>query len=398
MPESLMDSPLALTLTIVGAIVFFYLGRSAVHSAIRVLTDALHDGLMQAAASVNSAQERLVTRNRQVMLEMGREGSERLLEREFHRVNAVVARDLSGYPALHRDLSDQITEIDADYRKSTETPPSPPEWTRAVEAIAAIPNNGDPIIGKLLTDIHGSLVRAHETSMKVYRHSSAQRHRLLRRMLPYWRRLDQTLSKVDGTIRGLVERSQAIDDQMGKYERIIAGSDQAERSLAASSMTYFITSFAVLAIALMGGFINFHLIALPMSEMVGATSYVGGVKTSDIAALVIILTEVAMGLFLMESLRITRMFPVIGMMDDKMRQRMIWISFGLLLTLAAVESSLAYMRDLLAADKEALTQQLAGIVVVQAQFRWIPSVGQMVMGFMVSLTKPPDEIKRRDKG
>jgi hypothetical protein len=219
--------------------------------------------------------------------------------------------------------------------------------------------------------------------MKAYRHSSSQRHRLLQRMLPYWRRLDQTLSKVDGTIRGLVERSQAIDEQMGKYERILAGSDEAERSLASSSMTYFITSFAVLAIALMGGFINFHLIALPMSEMVGATSYVGAVKTSDIAALVIILTEVAMGLFLMESLRITRMFPVIGMMDDKMRKRMVWISFGLLLTLAGVEASLAYMRDLLAADKEALTQQLAGVAVVQAQFRWIPSLGQMVMGFML---------------
>jgi hypothetical protein len=41
------------------------------------------------------------------------------------------------------------------------------------------------------------------------------------------------------------------------------------------------------------------------------------------------------------------------------------------------------MRDLLAADREALTQSLAGIAVAEAQFRWIPSVGQMVMGFML---------------
>ena len=202
-------------------------------------------------------------------------------------------------------------------------------------------------------------------------------------MLPFWRKLDQTLSKVDGTIRGLQERSQVIDEEMERYEGILAGSDPAVRMLSASSMTYFVTSAAVLLIALLGGFINFHLIALPMSEMVGASSHVGPVRMSDIAALVIILMEVAMGLFLMESLRITRMFPIIGMMDDQMRRRMVWASFILLVTLAGVESSLAYMRDLLAADREALTQSLAGLAASEAQFRWIPSVGQMVMGFML---------------
>ena len=62
---------------------------------------------------------------------------------------------------------------------------------------------------------------------------------------------------------------------------------------------------------------------------------------------------------------------------------MIWVSFGILFSLACVEASLAYMRDLLAADREALTQQLAGVEVAQAQLRWIPSIGQMVMGFML---------------
>ena len=106
------------------------------------------------------------------------------------------------------------------------------------------------------------------------------------------------------------------------------------RAQSASSMTHFVTSAAVLIIALLGGFINFHLIALPMSEMVGATSHVGPVRTSDIAALVIITTEIAMGLFLMETLRITRLFPVIGRMDDVLRVRMMWISLGILAVLA----------------------------------------------------------------
>lgn len=72
---------------------------------------------------------------------------------------------------------------------------------------------------------------------------------------------------------------------------------------------------AVLAVAIGGAIINFHLIAPPMQEMVGGSSYIMGYKAASIAALVIILVEVAMGLFLMESLRITRLFPLIAALD-----------------------------------------------------------------------------------
>ena len=53
-----------------------------------------------------------------------------------------------------------------------------------------------------------------------------------------------------------------------------------------------------------------------MAEMGGGTNFIGTWRVADIAALVIILVEVSMGLFLMESLRITRLFPVIGALPD----------------------------------------------------------------------------------
>jgi hypothetical protein len=99
-----------------------------------------------------------------------------------------------------------------------------------------------------------------------------------------------------------------------------------------------------------------------------------------------------MGLFLLESLRITHLFPMIGSMDDKMRRRMMVISFSILFILAGIEASLAYMRDLLAMDHEALQQSLLATTEnssqvaadgSSAQFRWIPSVGQMIMGFIL---------------
>jgi hypothetical protein len=90
-----------------------------------------------------------------------------------------------------------------------------------------------------------------------------------------------------------------------------------------------------------------------------------------------------MGLFLMESLRITRMFPVIGAMDDKMRMRMIWITLTLLTVLAGVESALAFMRDRIAADMEALRQTLAGVEEALRTTSKIPTIGQMIMGFIL---------------
>jgi hypothetical protein len=99
---------------------------------------------------------------------------------------------------------------------------------------------------------------------------------------------------------------------------------------------------------------------------------------------VIILIELTMGLFLMESLRITRMFPVIGSMDDKMRHRMIGVTFALLAVLAGAESALAFMRDRMVEDTAALGQNLAGVEQAAAATRsMIPAVGQMIIGFIL---------------
>jgi hypothetical protein len=133
-----------------------------------------------------------------------------------------------------------------------------------------------------------------------------------------------------------------------------------------------------------GAAINFTLIARPMAEMVGGTSYLGGFKTADIAALVIIMVEISMGLFLMESLRITRLFPVISALPDKMRTRMIYITFTILLLLASVEAGLAYMREVLLQDELSTSAILrGGEPDAGNQFLWITTAAQMGMGFIL---------------
>ena len=364
-------------------ITVMYIARQPAHQLIHTISRSFRAGARLMGRSLLRMEQRLANRNKEVILSLGKDMVERKIEREFHRVNSVIAKDLAGYPSLHRAISDSIRKIEDDYQNATESPPSPPAWLDAVESVAKIPRNGDSRIAKILDDIQGTIEGAHRDTIDAYRKSSYKRHQLLKNMLPDWRKVTQKMSEVKNNMGNLEDRAKFIDHQMEVYENIRQEDEAVSRTLTSSSLTQFFVSGLVLIIAIFGGIINFQLIALPMSEMVGGTSEIGSMRTADVAALVIIMIEIAMGLFLLDSLRITRLFPVIGSMDDRLRKRMVMITLTILTILASVEASLAYMRDLLALDREALSQSLAGIAATQAEFRWIPSIGQMTMGFIL---------------
>ena len=378
------DMPtLSILVWLVVLVALMYLGRTQAHKSILSFARVIDNALRLAARSILRAEQGLQHRNKEVLLARGQETVERQLEREFHRVDLVVKRDLSGYPALNRNLSNLVSRIDEDYRESTEVPPSPPAWIKAVESVTKLPSTGDSMVSDILGTIHTTIETNHKKAMTEYREATNKRLKLLSKMTPFWRKLSQTLTDVDKNITGLQERSEAIDNKMTEYEKIRKGSDSSLRALSSSSMTQFVIAGFVLLIAIGGAVINFNLIALPMSEMVGGGSYIGPYKTSNVAALVIIMVEVTMGLFLMESLRITKLFPNISALDDKMRKRMVMITFAILLILASVEASLAFMRDVIATDMQALRQSLANVEAVESSTSWIPTVGQMVMGFIL---------------
>ena len=360
-----------------------YIARHQAHQIILVLVRSIRNALRIMAQSVMLAEKQLRNRNREVLLAQGQEHAERYIEREFQRVEALVNRDLSGYPSLQRDLKEQITRIDEDYTQSGEVPPKPPEWLKAIDAVAEIPDNGSSVVGKILSDIHKTLRKSLDKSIQEYRRANRDRHNLLKKMMPYWRSLTNSLNSVEKKITGLEQRAAIIDSQMQSYEDIRQQTDYSERLLSSSSMTQFFISGLALCLAFVGMYVNFQLVALPMEEMVGASSYLGSssIRASDVAALFIISIEVILGLFLMESIGVTRLFPIINLLDDHKRKAIFWIMLAFLFVFAGIEASLAYMRDMLAADREALSQLLSGSEVTEPALRWIPSVGQMVMGF-----------------
>jgi hypothetical protein len=367
---------------VVLLIAVMYFARRTAHQAIRTATGALSNGLRIASHSLAHAQQRLAERNREVLLAAGRESKERAIEREFARVGETVRKDLANYPHLHRGLSEAIGKIEKDHQDAVEVPPDPPGWVKAVDAVSRLEAKDGG--SEVLSDMHKSIVKAHKEAMEAYREASSERHELLRAMMPRWRDVQQLLTELDRKAESLLTRSAGIDRHMQEYEQIVKREDKAISVLSSSSLVQFFVSAMVLLVAIGGAAINFSLIARPMAEMVGGTSFIGAFKTADIAALVIIMVEISMGLFLMESLRITRLFPVIGALPDKLRVRMIWITFTILLLLASIEAGLAYMREVLLQDELATSALLrGGEAGIDNQFLWITTAAQMGMGFIL---------------
>ena len=368
------------------AMPFLYAARVPMHGLLRSLGQLAGGPLRLAARALLASANEMRERNRAVLLAQGREETGERLAREFERVAVLVKRDLEGYPALQRKLLDEITRVEEDYRKCGEVPPPPPDWVDAVAAIAKIKPNGNELVQRVLEEINRSIKEIHDKTLAEYRRAYQSRHRILDGFMPFWRSLDKTLARADAKMTGLADRAAAIDAQMERYEAIVRKTDKAEHALTVSALTQFCISALVLAVAAGGALINFKLIALPMSEMVGAGDYLtASLRTSEVAALVIIFVEATMGLFLMETLRITHLFPRIHNLPELMRRRMMWASFVLLVILAGIEAALALMRDMLIADKQALLQSLASAhaPVTDGWLGAIPTAGQMLLGFIL---------------
>ena len=169
----------------------------------------------------------------------GLEKAERLVEREFGRINTAVVRDLESFPHLQRQLTELTTRLDEDYRSSADLPPSLPNWLPVIESIANIEHSGDSMVANMLGEINRTLKEQHKSAIDNYRNSNAQRHSILNKMLPVWRRVQKGLNKVDRSIENLNRRAKRIDRCMDEYEQIRLQTDKAARMLSSSSLAQF---------------------------------------------------------------------------------------------------------------------------------------------------------------
>jgi hypothetical protein len=371
-------------LWLVSALVL-WVAREPMRELFERLGKHLEESLEAGGSWCKNAAEELRKRSRASLLAAGKLELQSKLEKEFHRIDQGFSERLGQYSGVHRQLTDLLANLEADYQKSGDSPPEVPGWAAAVGSIAEIPSVDDPNVHKILDGIRRSLDEAQKKALGTYRKDTSERHKILDRMRPLWKEARGLLERMSESVSRALETTSRVNGYIDEYGRIRDEDRAAARALSYSATKLFAVSLLVLGVALGGAFVNFQLIALPMSELVPAGARLGGVPVATISALVIVLMEVAVGIFVMDLLGFTELFPKLASVPLGRRRLLLGIALSALFFLAAVESSLAVLREMIVEADAALKHALAGQEgsIAAATTSRIPVVGQAVLGFVL---------------
>ncbi|MEN8184746.1 MAG: hypothetical protein ABFS46_19670 [Myxococcota bacterium] len=367
------------------SMIVLWAARTPVLQLLGELGSNVEDGLRGLAQRCGNAAEGLRQRTRSVLLASGMLELQNKMDHEFQRIDSGFSDRLGQYSELHRKLDDTLQKLDADYQQCGESPPEVPGWTSAVQGIVGIPNPGDANVHKVLADVRSSIQKSEKKALQSYKDDTSKRHKILGKMRPTWKEIRGLMTRMKDLVGRAQETTAKVNSYVDEYNRIKKNEQDAARALAYSAAKLFTISVLVMGVALGGAFINFQLIALPMSELVPAGAHMGGVPVSTISALVIVLMEIAVGIFAMDLLGITDLFPKLSTLPTSKRRLVLGVALTGLFFLAAVESSLAILREMIVEADAALKMSLAGGdgPVVQASTSKIPVIGQAVLGFVL---------------
>jgi hypothetical protein len=381
------DNP-ALSLLVIFALsmVFLWAARDPMLKVLRGLGANLEGGLRAVSRWCTASAEALQTRSRETLLAAAELELHGKVERELTRIDTAFSEKVGQYSTINRRLDDLLQHLEADYKKCGDSPPEVPGWAGAVEAVANIPTVMDPNVKKVLEGIQGSMRDAEKKALKTYRDDTGKRHRILNGMRPDWKAVRSLMTRMQESAAKALDTTAKIDRYVDEYGKVVKERASGTRVAVYSAFKPFFISLVVLGVALGGAFINFQLIALPMSELVPAGARIGGLPVSTVSALVLVLMEAAVGIFLMDMLGITDLFPKLQNVSPSRRRLILTLSMGGLFFLASVESSLAILREQIAAADAALKLSLAGAestVVARPTDSSIPVIGQAVLGFVL---------------
>jgi len=383
----LPDMPgVSIAIWVVSSMIFLFFAREPMHKMIQAMSDATAGGLRKLAGWIKISAQAMREKDRKVLLESGLAKIQGEILQEFHKIDTSNTKSIAGYPELQLKLDENIAKIEGDYKECGQVAPEAPGWSEVVESIARSQgSSGDRIIEKMLSEIHKSAVAGEKKALSELREVAGKRHKILGSMSPVWKRIEKLGKEVNHKVDKVLENSRNIDKYMEQYEKITTGGAESIDMLSSKVTKLFIISLIVIFVGMVGAFINFNLIALPMSELVPAGTRVAGLAVSEISALVIVALELVLGIFLFEAIGVTHTFPQIANMTSGKRKVILYGAFFGLLFLASVEASLAILRDHLAEAKSALDRSLAGesATVTDNIDTNITVIGQATLGFVL---------------
>ena len=368
------------------SLLLMYFVRVHAHQLIARIARLLHSQLrLLSRACLHSAQ-RIRLRNHEVTKALVESLMERQLERRFMRIEKLVERDLANYQQLSAEINRQLVTIDEDYAASANVPEVSPEWVTAVEAIANLQRDdrNTEVMAKILDDMHQTVKQHQRDALREHRWTISSRHKVLSKLQPQWRKLSKLLQHIDNNIEVLRLRLRQVDQHMGQFEMLTAGSGQ---GIMSSMLMRFISSLFFVSVGIGAAWINWQLINQPLQELLPARELEGVSLAAVVAGLHIGITILAATL-ISESLRITHLFPLVAAMTRRGRQTMMVIGASLLLALISVE-----IMALLAAPIANTVIQMTGVsqvllVVIGLVMPLVLSMVMLPMEYMLHTIRP----------
>src|SRR5262245_15003075 len=279
------------------SVIFLWAAREPMLALLRSLGQFACEGCEGLARACDSAAQELRKRASAALLAAGKLEAQGRLGREIHRVDSAFSERLGQYSGLQRRLDDVLVKREKEYADAAGTPRRGPGGSTAVQATAQIPTPGDAHVQKVLESIRESSEDAEEQALKQHREDTARRHKLLAAMASCWKDVRDLMGRMRESVAAAIEATTRIHGYVEEYEKVSKQEEGALRALTFSATKLFTVSALVLGVALGGAFVNFQLIALPMSELVPAGARIGGLPVAPISALVIVLMATALGIF-----------------------------------------------------------------------------------------------------
>jgi hypothetical protein len=185
-----------------------------------------------------------------------------------------------------------------------------------------------------------------------------------------------------------------------KAELAAEESQGAHKGTGHSTGTRFVFALVLMAAVGVAAWLNLALLERPMAELVGDSYSVMGVPLYRLAAMAIIVLEIAVGMVLLEALGGTTMFPQLARLEQQPRLRLtVIVTMAIaLVVLATIEAALALTRDEIARLERELMGTLAGAApsdttqsvsevarYAQAAFGFVIPFALAFLGFAVEL-------------
>jgi hypothetical protein len=328
---------ISIVAVIVLALLVLYLTRMQAHAVIRRAAKMFHRLFRLTARACLRAEQRLRFRNHEVTKALAEALMERQLERRFLRIEVLVEKDLANYQKLSAEINRQLVSIDEDYQASAEVPAAAPEWVDAVDALASLQNGerGSDVMNKILADLHKTVQQHQREVMREHRWTVSARHKVLSGLRPKWRRLGKMLAQIDHNIEGLRLRLHQVDQHMGQFELLTAGT---RLGLMGSMFMRFSIALCFVAIGVAAAMINMQLLNKPLTHLL-TLGQLGELPVVSLVAMAHIAITLMAATMVTESMRVTHLFPLMSAMTRRGRSIITAMGGFLLITMAGIEAA-----------------------------------------------------------